>query len=145
MLEEKYKNAFETLNKMGKSFNTFVKSNVNFDSFNDFLNYIEKAEKTKKVVPSKRNGDFCFFPLSTDIYSNVFINAYPDDLEITDCLYPEDLKEYLLYHPLQLRIVYYKNDKSKDKKAIKKIKKFLKSLDLTEIGIKDATKLLECY
>lgn len=142
MLEEKYKNAFEILNKMGKTFNAFIK---NFDSFNDFLNYIETAEKTEKVVPSKRKGDFCFFPLSTDICSSIFINAYPDDLEITDCLYPEDLKEYLFYHPLQLRIVYYKNDKSKDKKTIKKIKKFLKSLDLTEIGIKDATKLLECY
>ena len=139
MLEEKYKNAFNALDKCYKtssfSFDAFLKSTKKrFSTLEDVLMYIEEAEEfDKEKIQTINNYDGLVF----DVYGNfyfgapIYVNYINKNETAKEVILIEDLKEYLYYHPLQNDLVIDFSKKGKEKRKIKKlIKSFIKNNNL---------------
>ena len=147
MLEEKYKNAFEILNKDS---NDFININgFDFNKIEDFYSYLEDALKSNKKIVHEvfdSNKEELVYQIYRDnpLEKSILIaDIYEPYKNINGkFIYAKDLVEYLYYHAKQWKIVslgvYWK-----ERRNIKKsVKKHLKSLDLTDLGIKNAFKEL---
>lgn len=145
MLEEKYKNAFEILNKDS---NDFININgLDFNKIEDFYSYLEDALKSnKKIVHDffDSNKEELVFQIYKDdpLEKSILIaDIYEPNQNINGkFIYAKDLVEYLYYHVKQCKIVNLGVSWKERRKIKKSVKKHLKSLNLTDFGIKNVFK-----
>jgi len=132
MLEEKYKNASNALDRCYKtssfSFDAFLKSK-RFSTLEDILIYIEEEEKFDKEKIQTINN--------YDVYGNfyfgapIYVNYINKNETAKGVILIEDLVGYLYYHPPQNDLVIDFLKKGKEKRKIKKlVKSFIKKNNL---------------